>query len=272
MRHGDDSTMTDRQTTIVQISDLHCGSPFFRPELLERTIVEVNELGPDVVVCSGDLTTEGFRGEFREAKDHLDRIECEALVVVPGNHDSRNVGYVHFDEFFGHRESVFHSEQVSLVSVDSSEPDLDGGHIGRTRYPWILEQFQRPAELRVFTLHHHLVAVPGTGRERNVVSDGGDVLETLQRAKVNLVLCGHKHVPYAWRVEDLFVVNAGTVSSLRLRGKTQPCYNIIELDGGWVTVWLKYPFLGRERILRFSLETLEYEKTTERIDHEVTMH
>src|SRR5256886_7964052 len=40
-------------------------------------------------------------------------------------------------------------------------------------------------------------------------------IECLQRAGVNLVLSGHKHVPYAWRLEDLFIVNAGTVSSLR---------------------------------------------------------
>ena len=33
---------------IAQLSDLHCGSPFFVPSLLERAIVEINELGPDV--------------------------------------------------------------------------------------------------------------------------------------------------------------------------------------------------------------------------------
>ena len=42
---------------------------------------------------------------------------------------------------------------------------------------------------------------------------------------------GHKHVPYAWRLEDLFVVNAGTVSSSRLRGNGRPCYNIVEVAG-----------------------------------------
>ena len=73
--------------------------------------------------------------------------------------------------------------------------------------------------------------VPGTGRERNVVYDAGDAIECLQRSGVRLVLSGHKHVPYVWRLEDLFVVNAGTVSSLRLRGNTRPCYNVIEIDG-----------------------------------------
>ena len=81
---------------------------------------------------------------------------------------------------------------------------------------------REPARLRIFVLHHHLLPIPGTGRERNIVHDAGDALECLQRAGANLVLSGHKHVPYAWRLEDLFIVNAGTVSCLRLRGNTRP--------------------------------------------------
>ena len=107
---------------------------------------------------------------------------------------------------------------------------------GPRALPWIEERFAQPADLRIFVLHHHLLPVPGTGRERNIVHDAGDTLECLQRAGVNLVLCGHKHVPYAWRLEDLFVVNAGTVSTLRLRGKTKPCYNVVERRGDRVRV------------------------------------
>ena len=126
------------------------------------------------------------------------------------------------------------------------------------------------ADFRIFVLHHHLLPVPGTGRERNVVYDAGDALEALQRAGVNLVLSGHKHVPYAWRLENIFIVNAGTVSSLRLRGNTRPCYNLIEIEGSHVDVWRKYPYHDQERIIQFSAETLEFEKYTTRIEHEVT--
>jgi hypothetical protein len=77
-------------------------------------------------------------------------------------------------------------------------------------------------------------------------------------------------VPYAWRLEDIFIVNAGTVSSLRLRGRGRPCYNLIEIEGRHVTVWRKYPFHGQERIIQFSSDTLEFEKYTGRIDDEVT--
>jgi 3',5'-cyclic-AMP phosphodiesterase len=255
---------------IAHISDLHCGGPYFVPSLLDRAVREVNDLEPDVVVCSGDLTTFGFKQEYALAKSFLDRIECANLVVVPGNHDSRNVGYIHFEQLFGERNSVCHVGGVSLVAVDSTEPDLDHGQIGRGRYRWIEEQFAGSADLRVFVLHHHLLPVPGTGRERNIVYDAGDAIECLQRANVNLVLSGHKHVPYAWRLENLFVVNTGTVSSQRLRGNTRANYNVIEFADARVTVWRKYPFYGRERIIEFSTETADFEKYTHRIEHEVT--
>jgi 3',5'-cyclic AMP phosphodiesterase CpdA len=255
---------------IVQLSDLHCGQQFFLPQHLERAIAEVNEMEPDVVVISGDLTSNGFKDEYALARDYLNRVECEAMVVIPGNHDSRNVGYVHFEDLFGDRNSVLRVGNATIVAADSSEPDLDNGQIGRGRYRWIEEQFaEAPADLRIFVLHHHLLPVPGTGRERNIVNDAGDTIETLQRAGVDLVLAGHKHVPYAWRLEDLFVVNAGTVSSSRLRGKGRPCYNVVEVEGTHVDVWRRYPFHGQERIIQFSTDTKTYEKYTARIEDEV---
>jgi 3',5'-cyclic AMP phosphodiesterase CpdA len=260
---------------IVQLSDLHCGQQFFLPQLLERAVAEVNEAEPDVVIVSGDLTSNGFKDEYALARGYLNEIECDSMVVIPGNHDSRNVGYVHFEELFGDRNSVLRKNGVTIVAVDSSEPDLDNGQIGRGRYHWIEEQFSgagaggEAADLRVFVLHHHLLPVPGTGRERNIVYDAGDTLECLQRAGVDIVLAGHKHVPYAWRLENLFVVNAGTVSSARLRGNGRPCYNVVEVEGTHVDVWRRYPFHGQERIIQFSTDTKTYEKYTARIEDEV---
>lgn len=246
---------------VAHLSDLHCGSPHFVPSLLERALTEVNELAPEVVVVSGDLTGDGLREEYELAREHLRRLDCERLLVVPGNHDSRNVGYVHFEDLFGDRSAELHVGGVSFVAVDSTEPDLDHGVIGRGRYPWIRERFgAHDAFLRVFVLHHHLLPVPGTGRERNVVHDAGDTLECLQQADAHLVLSGHKHVPYAWRLEDVFVVNAGTVSTTRLRGRTKPCYNVIEASPERVTVFRKYPFHERDVILSFDPRTYEYEK------------
>ena len=257
--------------TIAQISDIHCGSPHFVPSLLDRAIAEINELAPDLVIVSGDLTADGFREEYDLAREYIDRLDSKDPIVIPGNHDSRNVGYVHFEELFGERRSELHRDGVSIVAVDSTEPDLDHGQIGRGRYSWIEEQFAaEPSDFRIFVLHHHLLPVPGTGRERNVVYDAGDAIECLLRARVHLVLSGHKHVPYAWRLENLFVVNTGTVSSLRLRGNTRPCYNVVEINGHHVSISRRHPFHGEERIIQFSTETYAYEKYTGRIEAEVT--
>lgn len=253
-------TPARRPLTIVHISDLHAGSPYFVPNLMDRAIVEINDLAPDLVLVTGDLTEMGFRQEYLLAKSYLDRIECPERLVIPGNHDSRNVGYVHFEELFGERSVVWHQHDVTVVGVDSTEPDLDHGQLGRARYPWLESQFAHPAAFRIFMLHHHLLPVPGTGRERNVVYDAGDVLQVLQRCGVNMVFCGHKHVPHAWRLEDIFVVNTGTVCSLRLRGTVKPCYTIIELGEQQVTVLRKYPFHGTEPILSFSPHTLHFTK------------
>ncbi len=252
--------MNERQFKIAHLSDIHCGSPHFQPELLERAIEEINDLRPDLTIVSGDLTTDGFKAEYELAREYLNQIDSDDLIVVPGNHDSRNVGYVHFEDLFGSRTRTVHRRGVSIVALDSSEPDLDYGQIGRNRYGYIEEAFSQPADLRLFVIHHHLLPVPGTGRERNIVYDAGDLLEVLVRSSVNLVLCGHKHVPYAWKLEDMYVVSAGTVSSLRLRGHTRPCYNIVEIEPERVFVYRKYPFDVREPILEFTPGTDEYHK------------
>src|SRR4029079_8192814 len=95
-----------RPFVIAHLSDLHCGSPYFVENLLQRAIMEINALEPDVVVCSGDLTTFGYKQEYRQARDYLSRLECPDVITVPGNHDSRNVGHVHFEELIGSREAV----------------------------------------------------------------------------------------------------------------------------------------------------------------------
>lgn len=242
--------------TIAHISDTHVGSPHFVPNLLNRVIVELNELKPDLVIHTGDVTNEGFRGEYKSAAAYLEQIEAK-LVAVPGNHDSRNVGYVHFEEMIGPRHWREKVGDVLVVGADSSEPDLNEGQIGRERYPWLIESFSEPASVKIYVHHHHLLAVPGTGRERSTVADAGDLLEVLIRAGVNIALTGHKHVPYVWRLENLYAVNAGTCSSLRLRGHTRPAYNVITMEDSEVKITQKHPFGPGQVLAHFNVRTGE---------------
>lgn len=248
--------------TICQISDIHCGNARFIPDLLDRTIIEVNRMEPEVVVVSGDLTDAGYREEFEQAADYISRIECEHIMVIPGNHDARNVGYIHFERLFGERHSVLDLNEVILVGVDSSEPDLNDGQVGREHYDFITDTFSEAEDkLKIFVVHHHLIPLPGTGRERNIVFDAGDVLQRLVDEGVDLVLSGHKHVPYSWKLENMLIVNAGTASTLRVRGDTRPCYNIIEVEDGRVDVFRKYPFKQRVPAVSFEPKTQHYTRS-----------
>jgi 3',5'-cyclic-AMP phosphodiesterase len=211
---------------IAQLSDVHVGGGRYREELLRAAIEEINTAAPDLVVVAGDLTDEGYPDQYPLAKEELSALACPLIVRVPGNHDARNVGYLHFEDTFGARDSRLRLEldrlKIALAAVDSSKPDLDEGEIGREHYGWIEEGFASEADLRVFVCHHHLVPVPGTGRERNQVLDADDVLSLLRRCEVDLVLSGHRHVPYVWPIAGMLLVHSGTVSTLRTRGFPNP--------------------------------------------------
>ncbi|HEX2272850.1 MAG TPA: metallophosphoesterase [Acidimicrobiales bacterium] len=249
---------------VAQLSDLHCGSPYFDGALLKAAVDEVLGLRPDLVVIGGDLTAEGYPPEFETARRFLEPLFEQGLdvLVIPANHDSKNVGYLHFSDAFGPGDVPDKGDKVmsltvpvgepdgrgpwrvQVVAIDSSKPDLAEGEVGRERYRWIREKLEVEADFRIFVLHHHLVPVPGTGRERNTVWDAGDVLALLADVDVDLVLSGHKHVPHLWLLDRVLIVNSGTVSTYRLRGYTRPSYNVLEISDDEVRVSLRYPGAG----------------------------
>jgi 3',5'-cyclic-AMP phosphodiesterase len=253
--------VSDRPFVIAQLSDIHCGSVYFDGLLLEKAVNEIIDLGPDLVVVGGDLTTEGYPDEFRDARAYLQPLFDNSLtvLVIPGNHDAKNVGFLHFVDAFGVGDVEDKGDRVmslkvpgaggaeadplrvQIVAIDSSKPDLAEGEVGRERYRWIRDQFAAEADFRVFVLHHHLVPVPGTGRERNTVWDAGDVLALLAELDVDVVLSGHKHVPYIWLLDHVLIVNSGTVSTYRLRGYTRPSYNTLTVTPDEIRVHLRYP-------------------------------
>jgi Icc protein len=237
---------------IAQLSDVHVGGGRYREELLRTAIEEVNGAEPDLVVVAGDLTDDGYPDQYPLAAEELSALACPQVVRVPGNHDARNVGYLRYEDTFGTRDSRLRLRcgeyDVALVAVDSSKPDLDEGEIGREHYGWIEEGFAGDADLRIFVCHHHLVPVPGTGRERNQVLDAGDVLSLLRQSGVDLVLSGHRHVPYVWPIAGMLLVHSGTVSTLRTRGFPHPAYNLVTVDGGRISVELCVPGGSRQSL------------------------
>jgi 3',5'-cyclic-AMP phosphodiesterase len=251
---------------IAQVSDIHCGEPTFDAELMASIVQGVNQMAPDLVVVAGDLTAAGYEWEFQEAVNWIDLFE-QPRIVIPGNHDARNVGYLHFQHHFGDGFTRFRqrfdrerAERMlatgfTVVAVDSSQPDINEGHVGRARYPWIREQFDEPEDVKIFAIHHHLVSIPGTGRERNIITDAGDLLAELTLLDIDIVLSGHKHVPFFWGVNGILICNSGTATTRRLRGRTPSSWNEIHIDATTIKVFLHYPDGRQELSVLFSRKT-----------------
>ena len=70
--------------TIVHLSDIHFGR--VDGAIIEPLIRIVDELKPDVVAVSGDLTQRARSRQFIEARAFLDKLP-KPQIVVPGNHD-----------------------------------------------------------------------------------------------------------------------------------------------------------------------------------------
>jgi 3',5'-cyclic-AMP phosphodiesterase len=77
---------------IVQLSDIHLGGLFVQT-VFDRVVEEVNELNPDAIIVTGDLTDDGLLIQFEKIRKELERFSCPNMIMVAGNHDYRHTGY-----------------------------------------------------------------------------------------------------------------------------------------------------------------------------------
>jgi 3',5'-cyclic AMP phosphodiesterase CpdA len=232
----------------------------FNVKAFETGRKAVNSLDPkaDLIFVSGDLTFEGTLPQYKMAKERLKEFESPTM-IIPGNHDARHLGYQLFTEFFGDLDLFKEVGETSILGLDSTQPDRDEGHIGRDMYEWVDEQFQKAEKMKVLGLHHHIVPVPNSGREQNIINDAGGVLDLVLKNNVSLILMGHRHVPYAVRVHRTLMVNAGTFSSARTRAHFGNSFNIIDIANGAINI-SKYD-IGSEKeqlMVEFDRENRHY--------------
>ncbi|MCH7967050.1 MAG: metallophosphoesterase [Thaumarchaeota archaeon] len=224
---------------IVQLSDLHVGSQFL-PEVFETVVKEVNQINPDVIVITGDLTNEGLMKEYEECKSLLTKFNTQKIISISGNHDYRNTGYLLFKKFFPFQTINELDDDVVLVTVGTARPDRNEGEVGYRQNLWLERTMKKYKDkVKIVAMHHHLIPIPDTGSDQLTVVDAGDILRTILDTQVDVVLCGHKHRPWAWNFGKLTVVNAGAATSERVRGLFENTYNILTISNKKVQVDLK---------------------------------
>jgi len=249
----------------IQISDLHIGG-LFKQDSFDTLVDEINnDLKPDVLIVSGDLTDDGLVFQFEKARDELKKLKCDNLIIFPGNHDYRHTGYLLFKEYFPiakpdsakvyeykDNNSNENRQTVIVTTIDTARPDRDEGEVGHVQNLWLNKTLKKYDKnklqnsndnnnvkgsnennqiKKIVAMHHHLIAIPDTGYTNVVgISDAGDILRTCLENDVDLVICGHKHRPWLWNLGTMKIAYAGTACSWRYRGVFKDTYNIIDID------------------------------------------
>jgi 3',5'-cyclic AMP phosphodiesterase CpdA len=221
---------------IAHISDLHFNfGTDFNEKVYQKAVKILNKINPDIVFISGDLTTDGLLSEYDLAKEKIKEIKNNPI-VVPGNHDERNLGFKLFREVFGKTDFIKTYDQINLVALASSEPDKDDGRLGRGRHKKIEEAIKKKNKTTIVGFHHHLIPVPNSGREANIIEDAGETLDIILKNEIPLVLMGHRHVPWAVKIHKTLLVNAGTFSCNRTRAHLGNTFNIIDINKNKIEV------------------------------------
>src|SRR5919109_726717 len=223
-------------------------------DIFDTIVDEVsNKLKPDAVLITGDLTDDGLVSQFDRARTEINKLvnSCPNILILPGNHDYRHTGYLLFKKFFPSSKQIYEFKNILIITLATARPDRDEGEVGHRQNLWLertlskyekyyKEEKKKIKTIKIVAMHHHLIGVPDTGTDRIVIVDAGDILRTCLQYKVDLVLCGHKHRPWLWNLEDLDIAYAGTASSARFRGFFKNTYNIIDIkDNGKVNVDIK---------------------------------
>jgi len=218
--------------TIAHLSDLHFGQ-------LDRAVLaplraRLEELKPDLVVVSGDLTQRARARQFREARSFLESLP-KPQVVVPGNHDVPlwNVLARFLRPYAGFRRAISHELEPGYVDDEIAVFGVNTARGLTTKHGWV-------SGAQLAKLREKLAALPG---ERVRILVMHHLCRELAVLGVDVLVAGHGH---ATRVEatSTLVVQAGTATSSRTRAEPN-AFNVLRIRGRRVQVE-HYELSGRE--------------------------
>jgi 3',5'-cyclic AMP phosphodiesterase CpdA len=236
--------------TLVHLSDLHFGR--IDPVILTPLVHFINEVKPDVVAISGDLTQRARTAEFVAAREFLAAIPFPKI-VVPGNHDvplhnlvsrfarrlDRYTRYITAD-----LQPVYADAEIVVAGINTARAlTWKDGRINRRQLQKLRETLQTtpPGRTKVVVTHHPFDLPAGaTGR---VVGRSRLGMETMADCRVDLLLAGHFHLAdtsqtakrYKMPGYSAIVVSSGTSTSTRGRGQPNSL-NVIQIDRPNLTI------------------------------------
>lgn len=229
---------------IAHLSDIHFGGE--NAEAVAAAGQRISDAPPDLVLVSGDITRYAEVWEFEAAAAWLAGLPGEKL-VTPGNHDAPYLAWMariftpfrRFEATFGAAwRQRFRSDSLAVAGLNTArgaQPRMNWskGQIAPAHAREACEFLASTPDttFRVVACHHPLMEMTG-GPMTGKVWGGEAAARTFAEARIDLVLSGHIHAPFAlaYPFADgrTYAVGAGTLST-RQRGAPAG-YNEIEVD------------------------------------------
>ncbi|MFT4934673.1 MAG: 3',5'-cyclic AMP phosphodiesterase CpdA [Pseudoalteromonas distincta] len=229
---------------IAQLSDVHFGDENLPAVEAATSLLQADP--PDLILITGDITRFAEVAELEAARDWLERLPRPWL-VTPGNHDAPYLAwyeriftpFARYERIIGPAWSQSHlDDQIAVAGVNTARGaqwrlNWSKGQISRDQVRTAVSFLDAaPADrVRLVALHHPLtemIAGPMTAK----VWGGVDAARAFSEARVDMVLSGHVHAPFAlpypFADERTYAVGCGTLS-VRERG-VPASFNMIEVD------------------------------------------
>lgn len=236
--------------TIVHVSDIHFGR--IDPATVQPLRDAIARATPDLVAVSGDLTQRARRREFAAAKEFLESLPFDRL-VVPGNHDVPlyNVVTRFTAPLARYRDAITHDlspvhrdDEMIVVGVNTARAWTWGeGRINARQVDDVVAHLSgAPRDLIRIVVTHHPFDLPEEVREERLLGRATMAMAKLSAAGADLFLAGHLHISHIGHTAERYqvaghsalVVQAGTVST-RSRGE-QPSFNVLRIQRPEISV------------------------------------
>ncbi|MBI9059754.1 MAG: metallophosphoesterase [Labilibaculum sp.] len=221
---------------ILHLSDLHFGPRHWDGNdqlLLEK----INSFDADIVINTGDNTTDGLESEYALAGKFLKGIKCENIVSTLGNHDKRNMrSHELFQEYIDDSKMISISKKIKtskkhlflnleitklndhftdvnfvktieikgkkvlVISIDSNELYSDDGYVEEKVLRAVSKAIKQAEYDIPLLLTHYSVL----GTDECPLKNSATLIDFVQKHKIKHVFCGHTHELELMRTNDLY--------------------------------------------------------------------
>jgi 3',5'-cyclic AMP phosphodiesterase CpdA len=203
----------------------------------ELLLEKLNSYTADIVINTGDNTTDALESEFAGAGDFLKSINCPHLVSIPGNHDKRNMrsadyfrqyiddvdvirplnrknckkNYIyldgntngikeHFTDINFLKNITINGESILLVCLDSNSLYEDNGFVDKEILRTLSHAISKESYDKIILLNHHSIL----DSDSDPLFNSRIVIEFVRKHKIEHVFCGHTHHLSIMRSTDLY--------------------------------------------------------------------